>query len=114
VTLYQTDDVIYEPVEVATTNLFNTFLDALDRSYCTYTSDGETGNDPKTDPVYPHNVAVGYMGQLQCGIYKPAKVISASYGQAEADLPAPYTRRPCNEFMKLGLQGVSILFASGD
>jgi tripeptidyl-peptidase-1 len=41
-------------------------------------------------------------------------VISASYGQAEADLPAPYTRRQCNEFMKLGLQGVSILFASGD
>lgn len=30
VTLYQTDDQIYEPQEVATTNLFNTFLDALD------------------------------------------------------------------------------------
>lgn len=42
------------------------------------------------------------------------KVISASYGQAEADLPAPYVRRQCNEFLKLGLQGVSMLFASGD
>jgi tripeptidyl-peptidase-1 len=30
VTLYQVDDQLYEPVEVATTNLFNTFLDALD------------------------------------------------------------------------------------
>jgi hypothetical protein len=30
ITLYQVDDQIYEPVEVATTNLFNTFLDALD------------------------------------------------------------------------------------
>jgi hypothetical protein len=30
VTLYQVDDQIYEPIEVATTNLFNTFLDALD------------------------------------------------------------------------------------
>lgn len=30
VTLYQVDDQIYEPQEVATTNLFNTFLDALD------------------------------------------------------------------------------------
>lgn len=30
VTLYQVDDDLYEPVEVATTNLFNTFLDALD------------------------------------------------------------------------------------
>jgi tripeptidyl-peptidase I len=29
-TLYQVDDQIYEPEEVATTNLFNTFLDALD------------------------------------------------------------------------------------
>ncbi|KAL2072472.1 hypothetical protein VTL71DRAFT_11815 [Oculimacula yallundae] len=114
VTLYQTDDDIYEPQEVATTNLFNTFLDALDGSYCSYTSDGQTGDDPKIDPVYPHNVPGGYQGQRQCGVYKPAKVISASYGQAEADLPAPYVRRQCNEFMKLGLQGVSILFASGD
>lgn len=29
-TLYQVDDQLYEPVEVDTTNLFNTFLDALD------------------------------------------------------------------------------------
>lgn len=94
--------------------MFNTFLDALDGSYCTYTANGETGDDPKYDAVYPHNVTGGYMGQLECGIYTPTKVISASYGQAEADLPAPYVRRQCNEFMKLGLQGHSILFASGD
>jgi tripeptidyl-peptidase-1 len=30
VILYQVDDQLYEPAEVATTNLFNTFLDALD------------------------------------------------------------------------------------
>jgi tripeptidyl-peptidase-1 len=53
-------------------------------------------------------------GKLQCGIYKPTNVISASYGQAEADLPIAYTKRQCNEFLKLGLQGHSILFASGD
>lgn len=47
-------------------------------------------------------------------MYKPTNVISASYGQAEADLPMNYTKRQCNEFMKLGLQGHSILFASGD
>lgn len=34
VTLYQVDDQIYEPEEVATTNLFNTFLDALDGVRC--------------------------------------------------------------------------------
>lgn len=30
VTLYQTDDQIYAPAEVALVNTFNTFLDALD------------------------------------------------------------------------------------
>lgn len=53
-------------------------------------------------------------GKLQCGVYKPTNVISASYGQAEKDLPVAYTKRQCNEFLKLGLQGHSILFASGD
>jgi tripeptidyl-peptidase I len=31
-----------------------------------------------------------------------------------SDLPMNYTKRQCNEFMKLGLQGHSILAASGD
>ena len=53
-------------------------------------------------------------GQRQCGVFKPTNVISASYGQAEADLPINYSKRQCNEFMKLGLQGHSILTASGD
>ncbi|KAH8690679.1 peptidase S8/S53 domain-containing protein [Talaromyces proteolyticus] len=114
VTLYQVDDQIYEPKEVATTNLFNTFLDALDGSYCTYEAYGEKGDDPSIDPNYPDPAAGGYKGKLQCGVYKPTNVISASYGQAEADLPRKYTERQCNEFLKLGLQGHSILFASGD
>ncbi|OQD85399.1 hypothetical protein PENANT_c010G10600 [Penicillium antarcticum] len=114
VTLYQVDDQLYEPEEVATTNLFNTFLDALDGSYCTYSAYGETGNNPDIDPIYPNPRPGGYKGQLQCGVYKPTNVISASYGQAEADLPMAYTKRQCNEFLKLGLQGHSILFASGD
>jgi tripeptidyl-peptidase I len=49
-----------------------------------------------------------------CGVYTPTKVISISYGIAEADQPASYLRRQCNEFMKLGLQGHTILVASGD
>jgi tripeptidyl-peptidase-1 len=53
-------------------------------------------------------------GKLQCGVYKPTNVISASYGEAEHDLPFDYTARQCNEFLKLGLQGVSVSFASGD
>lgn len=49
-----------------------------------------------------------------CGAYAATKVISISYGEAEYDLPAYYQKRECNEFMKLGLQGVSFLTSSGD
>lgn len=51
---------------------------------------------------------------MQCGVYKPTNVISVSYGGQEADLPAFYQQRQCNEFLKLGLQGHSIFYASGD
>ena len=68
VTLYQTDDQIYSVEDLATTNLFNTFLDALDGSYCTYSAYGETGNDPEIDPVYPDTQAGGYKGQLQVSL----------------------------------------------
>ena len=114
VTVYQVDDLPYSLEDLATTNLFNTFLDALDGSYCNYTAFGETGDDPAIDPIYPDPQAGGYKGHRQCGVFKPTKVISASYGQAEADLPINYSKRQCNEFMKLGLQGHSILVASGD
>ena len=49
-----------------------------------------------------------------CGTYKPTNVISLSYSGQEADVPVTYQKRQCLEFMKLGLQGVSFLFASGD
>ncbi|KAK3075295.1 hypothetical protein LTR53_001496 [Teratosphaeriaceae sp. CCFEE 6253] len=103
VTLYQVDDAYYAPREVALDNTFNTFLDALDGSYCNYSAYGITGDSDK-DPVYPDNATEGYKGQRQCGIYKPTRVISASYGESEG----------CNEFLKLGLQGHTIFFSSGD
>jgi tripeptidyl-peptidase-1 len=90
----------------------NSFLDALDGSYCTYSAYGETGDDPVLDPTYPD--PNGYEGPLMCGVYKPANVITISYGEQEADLPAYYQQRQCNEFLKLGLQGTSIFVASGD
>jgi tripeptidyl-peptidase-1 len=49
-----------------------------------------------------------------CGTFKPTNVISLSYGGQESDLPISYQKRQCLEYMKLGLQGVSFLFASGD
>ena len=115
ITLYQTDDIFYATNPNSTSlGGFNTFLDALDGSYCTYSAFGETGDDPTLDPTYPDPNPGGYKGQLQCGIYKPTNVISVSYGGQEYDLPAYYQERQCNEFLKLGLQGHSIFYASGD
>ena len=102
VTLYQVGDL----VEGAS---FNNFLDAIDGSYCTY----QGGDDKIQDATYPDPFG-GYQGPENCGGFAATKVISTSYGYNEADLTAPYERRQCNEYMKLGLAGTSILYSSGD
>ncbi|KAL3423267.1 Aorsin [Phlyctema vagabunda] len=103
VTLYQTGDLL----EGAS---FNDFLDALDGSYC-------TGDDPNQDAIYPDPYGSGYgvyKGPKDCGGFAAAKVISTSYGYNEADLTPAYENRQCYEYMKLGLQGVTFLYSSGD
>lgn len=84
---------------------FNQFLDAVDGPYCTSSSHGETGDDPEVDGTTPNE---------QCGDFKPANVISFSYGLPESLYPANYLERQCDEFMKLSLQGTTIVFSSGD
>lgn len=105
VTLYQVGDA----VEGAS---FNNFLDALDGSYCTYLG----GDDPTQDAAYPdpNNAAGAYKGPEACGGFAATKVISTSYGYNEADLTPFYENRQCYEYMKLGLQGVTFLYSSGD
>lgn len=105
VTLYQAGDV----VEGAS---FNNFLDAIDGSYCTY----EGGDDPTQDAIYPdpYPYPGAYEGPENCGGYAATNVISTSYSYNEADLTAFYEMRQCNEYMKLGLQGVTVLYSSGD
>ncbi len=103
VTLYQVGDL----VEGAS---FNNFLDAIDGSYCSY----EGGDDPTQDGIYPDPLPGGYTGPENCGGFAATKVISTSYGYNEADLTAAYEQRQCNEYMKLGLQGTTILYSSGD
>lgn len=112
ITLYQVDD----ETQAYTDQGYNTFLDALDGSYCTYKTYGISGDTPGFDATYPDpsNATGSYKGQRMCGVYKPTNVISVSYGASEHDAPLNYTKRECNEFLKLGLQGVSILWASGD
>lgn len=103
VTLYQVGDL----VEGAS---FNNFLDAIDGSYCTY----EGGDDPTQDGIYPDVLPMGYKGPENCGGYAATKVISTSYGYNEHDLTPFYEMRQCNEYAKLGMMGISVLYSSGD
>ena len=64
------------------------FLDALDSSYCS--DNGE------------------------CGKYKANNGISISYGDDEVGYSTKALTRQCNEWMKLGLHGTSVLISSGD
>ena len=114
VTVYQVDDLPNSSGETNLSGFLNTFLDSIDGSYCDYTAFGITGDSPGIDPTYPDTLPGGYTGKLECGAYELTRVVSISYGEAEIDLPKPYVERQCNEIMKLGLQGHSILASSGD
>jgi tripeptidyl-peptidase-1 len=71
-------------------------------------------NDTDIDPPYPDPQAGGYKGNRQCGVYKPTNVISISYGVQEFDLPDSYKHRQCHEYLKLGMQGISVVVSAGD
>lgn len=68
------------------------FLDAIDGSFC--------------------NLAE--KSQLQCGVYDLARVTSISYDSPEFAETAARQQRACNEIMKLGLQGKTVVVSSGD
>ncbi len=110
VIIYQVDDIHEAETSVG---FLNTFLDAVDGSYCNFTAFGITGDSP-IDPHYPDPAKGGYKGQLMCGTYQLTRVVSISYGDPEISLPKRYVERQCKEIMKLGLQGHSIMCASGD
>lgn len=72
---------------------------------------------PDTGPNPPNEtwIAPGTWDKPEmCGAYTPTNVISVSYGIAESAYPYSYINRQCQEYMKLGLQGVSIIYASQD
>lgn len=62
--------------------LFNSFLDAIDGSYCTYEAYGEKGDDQYIDGPQSN----------ECGTYKPTNVISISYGDLEPEYPVNYLK----------------------
>ncbi|KAL7920723.1 Pro-kumamolisin, activation domain-containing protein [Trichoderma austrokoningii] len=104
------DDLHYQ--ESTLSGMFNSILDAIDGSYCNRTAYNITGDSPQFDPVYPD--PVGYQGQRMCGTFTPTNVISISYSPEERQQTENYDLRQCSEWMKLNLQGVTIVGASGD
>lgn len=85
----------------------NNMLAAFDKYYC-------GALDPSIDPVFPDPIPGGYNKSTDCGTVAPPNVISISYSYNENDFPPEYLRRQCNEFLKLGLMGVTVVVASGD
>ncbi|KAE9402286.1 hypothetical protein BT96DRAFT_918295 [Gymnopus androsaceus JB14] len=113
VTLYQVGDGV-DP-----NTSFNNFLDAVDGSYCTY----EGGDDASVDAIYPDDQSWRIRWYVvrppDCGTSQACCMIlytdlSIRYGYNEADLTPAYVMRQCNEYAKLGLMGVTILYSSGD
>ncbi|KAL1890641.1 hypothetical protein Sste5346_008157 [Sporothrix stenoceras] len=96
-TLFQVGDLVQG-------GSFNNLLDSLDGSYCSFEGGGSTNA----------NVDGQYSADVNCGTASPTNVISTSYSYNEGDLTAAYEQRQCNEYMKLGLQGVTIVYSSGD
>lgn len=83
---------------------FNNFLNGIDGSYCDF--EGGTSKNPNIDGQYS--------AAVECGKSQATHVISTSYGSNEADLTPKYESRQCDEYMKLALQGVSVIYSSGD
>jgi len=83
--IFAKDSQVGDPIIGAS---FNTFLDALDTTYC--------ATEVKTYPD-PSNATGSYKGPQDCGRYTPAAVISTSYGYNEISLTPAYEQRQCNE-----------------
>ncbi|KIH89246.1 protease s8 tripeptidyl peptidase [Sporothrix brasiliensis 5110] len=96
-TLFQVGDLVQG-------GSFNNLLDSLDGSYCAFEGGGSTNA----------NIDGQYSAEVNCGTAAPTNVISTSYSYNEGDLTAAYEQRQCNEYMKLGLQGVTVIYSSGD
>ncbi|KDQ11416.1 hypothetical protein BOTBODRAFT_35307 [Botryobasidium botryosum FD-172 SS1] len=96
--VYPTNTTLYQVGDPVKRASFNNFLGGLDATYC-------EALDPVHDAVY---------SPPSCGSAKPTNVISTSYSYNEADLTLAYEQRQCMEYMKLGMQGVTVIFSSGD
>jgi len=91
---------------------FNEWLDAIDGSYCT----SQGGDDFTYDPQLPSPFPGGFADH-SCGTIPNATrplVVSNSQAAHEYLFSGFYLERQCNEFAKLGLMGVSVLYSAGN
>lgn len=82
-------------------------LAALKRYFC-YRIDSE---DRKYPGVYPPRCNVT---GCDCCSLSPTKVLSISWGWAEAEFTAKHLQRQCLEFLKLGLMGTTVIVSTSD
>lgn len=73
-------------------------LAAFDDGYCNFLNDD-------IDPIVP---------DLDCGTVEAPNVLSISYVWGETSFPPEYLAYQCHEFLKLGLQGVTVVVSTGD
>ncbi|KIN08321.1 hypothetical protein OIDMADRAFT_187653 [Oidiodendron maius Zn] len=101
VTNYQVGD-IFQP------GTLNNLLAGFDQFYC-------GALNTSIDPTYPDPLPGGYNRTTDCGtVPRPAKVLSVSYASDEVNFSEIYLQRQCFEFLKLGLQGTSVIVSSAD
>ncbi|KAG6810219.1 hypothetical protein H0H92_012845 [Tricholoma furcatifolium] len=87
----------------------NEWLDAVDASYCT----AKGGDDITYDPTLPNPLPGGYNAH-SCGTVTAPYVVSNSQADYEHRFPQFYLERQCAEFGKLGLMGITVLYAAGN
>lgn len=92
--IYPEGTVLFQTAGTGYDDIFGDFLAAVDADYC---------------PIDPN-----WNNHKMCGYYEPTNVVSISYGGAEDPNDVAGAKRQCNEFMKLGLIGITTVASSGD
>ena len=87
-------------------------LRAFNQPHCQVSVDTPDGPVVRAVPLeeLEHEHGVG----ANCTALQTPNVVSISYAWGERDFAPDYLRRQCLEFLKLGLQGVTVVVASGD
>lgn len=102
--------IVYQTGDSFQPGSLNDALAALDSLYCNALNSSIDGVYPDTAPfpgVWNHTA--------DCGTISPfPAVLMISYAWNEVSYPEAYLKRQCLEFLKLGLQGVTIIVSAAD